>query len=99
MEGTAGAHVAAAKPYSADAQLLLAAQLADRTAELTYVYTAAQALLAEGPAAKVAAAAGRSGRALQLVVLGAAEDAELADLAAWQVRRVALGSLAGHVGD
>ncbi|KAG2442653.1 hypothetical protein HXX76_002737 [Chlamydomonas incerta] len=89
-DGTAGAHKpAAGKADSADAQLLLAAQLADRTAELTYVYTAAQALLA-GPAAKVAAAAARAGRALQLVVLGAAEDAELADLAAWQVVAAAL---------
>ncbi|KAG2450207.1 hypothetical protein HYH02_000308 [Chlamydomonas schloesseri] len=95
VDGAAGslkgaAAVAAAKPDSADAQLLLAAQLADRTAELTYVYTAAQALLAAGPAAKVAVAASRSGRALQLVVLGAAEDAELSDLAAWQVVAAAL---------
>ncbi|KAG2499976.1 hypothetical protein HYH03_002261 [Edaphochlamys debaryana] len=78
---------AAAEPKALDerALLRLAVELADRTSALSYAYTAAHALRTL-PAAKTAVAStAAAARPLQLIVLGAAGDAELADPSSWQV--------------
>ncbi|GLC44370.1 hypothetical protein PLESTB_000476700 [Pleodorina starrii] len=92
--GTAALGSAALLPDQADAdndaQLQLASELAERTAVLSYAYTAAYALQSL-PAARGAARRAESGnRPLELVVLGAAADAELGDLDSWQVVAAAL---------
>ncbi|GIL73154.1 hypothetical protein Vretimale_4745 [Volvox reticuliferus] len=69
----------------AEAQLQLAAELAERTSTLTYAYTATYALQTAPAARDAACRAKNEERSLELVVLGAAADAELGDLRSWQV--------------
>ncbi|PNH05804.1 hypothetical protein TSOC_007915 [Tetrabaena socialis] len=75
-----------------NALLGIAVQLAERTAVLTYAFTAAFALNASEAASAAVAAAAAAGRPLNLAVLGAAGDAELADPASWQVVADAAGN-------
>ncbi|GLI69088.1 hypothetical protein VaNZ11_013633 [Volvox africanus] len=75
---------------SAEAQLQLAVELAERTSTLSYAYTATYALQNIPAAREAARRAKDEGRSLELVVLGAAADAELGDISSWQVIAAAL---------
>ncbi|GIL42838.1 hypothetical protein Vafri_694 [Volvox africanus] len=77
-------------PGAADAQLQLAAELAERTSTLSYAYTAIYALQTISAAREATRRAKAEERSLELVVLGAAADAELGDLSSWQVIAAAL---------
>jgi hypothetical protein len=85
-----GAAAPAATSQDADdgPQLLLAWELAQRTSVLSYAASAGHLFrVCEEAQAKLQAAAAEQGRPLRLVLLGAAEDAEGADLRSWQARR------------